>query len=139
MGDVIRITGFKHHQYADETQVYFAVRSGRNCAVDMKIIEECTLALQGWFLLNDLQPNPSKSEVTSLGTVSQCRASTGAGTVSIVGFQLSFVDKIKSLEAYIDADLSFDAEVNTVSRTCNYQIRALRHIRNNLPLNVAKR
>ena len=48
------------------------------------------------------------------------------------------MDKNKSLGASIDADLSFDAQVNAVCRTCNYHIRALRHIRNNLPMDVAK-
>ena len=68
----------------------------------MKKIEECSLAVQKWFLLNDLQLNPSKSEVISLKTVAQHRASSSAGTVSIAGSQLSFVDKIKSLGSYID-------------------------------------
>ena len=56
----------------------------------------------------------------------------------VAGSQLSFVDNIKSLGAYIDADPSFDAQVNTVCKTCNYHIRALRHIWNNLPMNVSK-
>ena len=48
------------------------------------------------------------------------------------------MDKIKSLWAYIDADLSFDAQVNIVCRTCNKQIRALTQIWNNLPMDFAK-
>ena len=108
--------------------MYFAVRSGRNCAVAVKKIEECTLAVQEWFLLNDLQLNPSKSEMISLVTVTQRRASTDAGTVGFAGFQLSFVDEIESIGTHIDADLAFDAQVNTVCRSCNYHIRALRYI-----------
>ena len=96
MGDVVRTTGLKHHQYADETQVYFAVRSGRNCVVDVKKIEECTLAVLEWFLLNDLLLNPSKSEMISLGTVTQRRASTDAVTVGFAGFQLSFGRRVSS-------------------------------------------
>ena len=106
----------------------------------MKKIDECTLAVQECFLFKDLPLNPSKSDVISLGTVAQRRASTGLGTVSIASSQLSFVDKIKSLLAHIDPDQlqQFDAQVNIVGRTCKLHICALRHICNSLPMDVAK-
>ena len=138
VGDVIRTTGLKHHQYADDTQVYVEVRSGKNCAVGTKKIEECTLAVQVWFQLNDLQLNLPKSEVISLGTVAQRRASTGAAPLVLRAVSCLSWKKINSPGAYIDANLSFDAQVNTVCRTSNYHISALRRIRNNLPMDVAK-
>ena len=80
----------------------------------MPMTHRCMVAVQEWFLLNDLKPKLSKSEVISLEIVAQRLASTGTGTVNIAGSQLSFVDKIKSLGTYIDADLSFDVQVNIV-------------------------
>ena len=62
----------------------------------------------------------------------------GAGPVAVAGTLLQFVDSIRSLGVSIDADLSFDVQVNAVCKSCNFHIRALRQIRNSLPLDVAK-
>ena len=43
----------------------------RECDEDIKKIEECTLAVQNWFLQNDLQFNPAKSKMITLTTVAQ--------------------------------------------------------------------
>ena len=51
---------------------------------------------------------------------------------------MTFFDSIRSLGVSIDADLSFDAQVNAVCKSCNFHIRALQQIRNSLPLDVAK-
>ena len=74
----------------------------------------------------------------SLGNVAQRRTVIGAGSVAVAGTTLQFVDSIRSLSVSIDPDLSFDVQVNAVCKACNFHIRALRQIRNSLPLGVAK-
>ena len=113
------------------------MRSAHDLA-DLKQIEKCTLAVRDWFLDNDLQLNPSKSEPMSLGTVAQRRIVIGAGSVAVAGTTLQFVDSIWSLGVSVDADLSFDVHVNAACKSCNFHVRALRKIRNSLPLDVAK-
>lgn len=61
----------QHHQFTDDTQIYFAVRAGEKCAVDIKKIEERTLAVQDWFLQNDLQLKPAEPEVITLTALVQ--------------------------------------------------------------------
>ena len=78
------------------------------------------------------------SEVIAVGTATQRRTTISAGTVAVAGAPLSFVDNIRSLGIQIDSDLSFDAQVNAVCRSCNHHIRALRQIRNNLSFDTAK-
>ena len=43
VGEVIRSCGLDHHQYADDTQLYYAA-STRHSDVDIKVIETCRLA-----------------------------------------------------------------------------------------------
>ena len=45
VGDVIISMGLKHHQYADDTQLYFAVRPS-HYKDDLNIIEKCTSSVQ---------------------------------------------------------------------------------------------
>ena len=82
VGDVIQKAGLKHHKYADDTQLYLSVRSAHYVA-DLQQIEKCTLEVRDWFLDNDLQLNPSKSEAMSLGTVAQRWTVIGAESVAV--------------------------------------------------------
>ena len=136
-GEVIRSCGLDHHQYVDDTQLYYAV-STRYSVVDINVIETCTLAVKEWFLDNDLLLNPAKSEVIAVGTPAQLRFATKDFKINIAGSSLHPVDKIKSLGEYIDSNLSMDVQVNAVCRSRNYQIRAFRQIRPDLPADLAK-
>ena len=71
-------------------------------------------------------------------TATQRRTTISAGTVTVAGAPLTFVDNIRSLGVQIDSHLSFDAQVNAVCKSCNHHIRALRQIRNNLSTDTAK-
>ena len=53
VGDVIDGLGMRHHQYADDTQLYIDVGS-KITSNSMSLIENCTSAVQECFLLNDL-------------------------------------------------------------------------------------
>ena len=107
VGEVIRSCGLDHHQYADYSQLYYAV-STRYSVVDIKVIEAGTLAVQEWFLDNDLLLNPAKSEVVAVGTPAQLRFTTKDFKINIAGSSLHPVDKIKSLGDYIDSYLSMN-------------------------------
>ena len=83
-GDVITSMGLKHHQYADDTQLYFAVRAS-HYNDDLNIIEKCTSSVQDWFLVNDILLNLTKSEVIAVGTATQRLTTISAGTVTVAG------------------------------------------------------
>ena len=65
VGNVITSMGLKHHQYADDTQLYFAVQAS-HYKDDLNIIEKCTSSVQDWFLIIDFLLNPTKSEVIAV-------------------------------------------------------------------------
>ena len=52
------------HKYADDTQLYTALKSSPQMALDQ--LERCSTELQLWFWRNDLLLNPDKSEVCFL-------------------------------------------------------------------------
>jgi len=54
--------GVHFHQYADDTQLYTAVKSeGDSCS--LQNFELCTCAVRDWFALNGMLLNREKSEV----------------------------------------------------------------------------
>ena len=63
---VIGSFGVRHHQYADDTQMYIAA-SKLDLKANIDTLEKCTTAVHQWLLHicvhNGLQLNPSKSEV----------------------------------------------------------------------------
>ena len=51
---------------------------------------------------------------------------------------MSFADSLKLLGVTLDSSLSLDRHVSDVVRSCNYHIRALRHIRQRLTPEAAR-
>ena len=62
IGDIIYRMELQHHQYANDTQRYIAIRAAQSM-VDLTIIDESTIAVHEWFLRNDLLLNPWTSHV----------------------------------------------------------------------------
>ena len=74
-----------------------------------------------------------------LGTTAQLKSvGTAVRTVDIAGTSLPLIEELKTLGVIFDSHLRFDKHAAAVIRACNYHLRALRHIRNALPDDVAK-
>ena len=136
VGDVIRAHGIQHHQFADDTQLFFALNAVSYDA-EIRTLESCSCAVQRWFLDNDLMLNADKSEVMLAGTNAQLQKVNDGQTVLVANVALPVLSKVKSLGVILDRSLTFKAHVNAVSKTCNYHIWALRHIRHLLSQDVA--
>src|ERR1700759_1010211 len=59
IADVIAYHGVQFHQYADDTQLYLAIKSDS----DLAKLDECTIVVKDWFTINGMLLNPDKSEV----------------------------------------------------------------------------
>ena len=111
--------GSPSHQYFDDSQLYYAAGT-RHSVVDIKVIETCPLAVQEWFLNNDLLLNIVKSEVIAVGTPTQERFAT-KDFINIAGSPLHTVDNVKSLGVYADSNLAMNVQVVLVGRTSQCQ------------------
>ena len=120
----------RHHQYADGTQIYIAA-SKADLKVTIDTLEKCTAAVHQWLLHNGLQLNPSKSEVI------QFTAGRGREQVDDVSL-LQPSPTIKTLGVTLDWLLTFDQHVANVCKACYFHIRALRHVHQSLPDDVAR-
>jgi len=98
---------------------------------------DCDKEVEKWFLLNGLLLNLSKTEAIVFGTQQKLHTFNHPPGLDQSGVVIDLVDKIKILDVTLDSSLSLEKHVmNTVS-SCNYHIRALRHIRGSLTFDAA--
>ena len=136
VADVITSRGVGYHQYADDTQLFYAL-SASEIDASLTVVEECTHAVKRWFLENDLLLNADKSEVMFVGTSAQLQKTDHIRSVNVADAVLPVSKKMKSLGVVLDSHLNFSDHVNMVAKACNYHIWALRHIRHLLTENIA--
>ena len=123
-----------YHQYADDTQLYTAERSGDDTSRLLRCVEEVTR----WFLINGLLLNDGKTEAIAFGTRQQlAKRSTDTG-LKISDASVAIVDSVKLLNVILDLTLSMDKQVNALVKACNFHIRALRHVRSGLTPEAAR-
>jgi hypothetical protein len=135
VGNVVEGHSLRYHQYADDTQLYMALRRG---TTDFGDLSECVDDVTRWFLENGMLLNPTKTEAVLFGTRPQrAKVDTSAG-IRVAGTTVPFSESVKLLGVTLDSDLTFDKHVADVVRGCNHHIRALRHIRPLLTDDVAK-
>jgi len=82
-------------------------------------------------------PNATKSEVMLVGTRVQVSRFRQPTELSIAGNRVACKKSIWSLGVMLDPELSFGGRVDSIISSCNYHIRALRHIRTALSDDLA--
>ena len=88
--------------------------------------------------MNGLLLNPNKSEVIQFTTTRGRDRVDDVTSLNVSNAAVKPSSTVKSLGVTLDRKLSFDAHVANVCRLCYYHIRALRHVRQSLPVDVAK-
>ena len=79
IANVIASHGVQFHQYADDTQLYIAAKSQS----DIKVLEECTVAIRDWFTVNGMLLNPDKSEVLLVARPSNAKKFASGSGVNV--------------------------------------------------------
>ena len=126
IGQIISHFEVGQQHYADDTTLY--VRLGSSCTMPANLMD-CVDALRKWFLINDMQVNPDKTEIMTVGSRGQLKRLDGAASVSVGGAQLGWSESVKIIGVTFDRSLNFEKHVAGVCQTSAYHTRALRHIR----------
>jgi hypothetical protein len=136
ISDIISSHGVQFHQYADDTQLYTAVKSEAD-AHSLRKLELCSCAVRDWFAMNGMLLNPEKSEVLLVARKAVADKFSNGSGVAVAGSHITFSMKLKSLGVTLDQTLSFDQHVTDVVKASNFHMKALRHIRPVLNRSVA--
>jgi len=82
VGNVVAAHNLRYHQYADDTQLYMAVRP----SVDdiFKPVSRCVEDVARWFLKNGLLLNRNKTEAVLFGTKVQRANITTSSSISAI-------------------------------------------------------
>ena len=123
-----RSVSVQHHRYADDTQLYTAVRSGGDVE-SINRLEQYSLAVRNWFLANGILLNPDKSEVLLVGTHAQAQKLDGGASLAVAGANITYSSELKSLGVTLDTGLTFNQHVRSIVKPSNFRTSALRHIR----------
>jgi len=136
ISNIVAAHGLRYHQYADDTQLYMALRPGAGST--LVALSNCVADVNRWLLENGMLLNPGKTEAVLFGTRPQREKIDTASGIDVAGVIVPFSDSVKLLGVKLDATLSLDRHVTDVVRSCSYHTRALRHIRPSLNLDAAK-
>ena len=100
---VIGSFGVDHAQYADDTQLYIALKDGNT----QSTLTGCIGAVHHWLDLNGLAMNPDKTEAIIIGTGARQRAEPAIDSIDIGSVTVQTAHSVKSLGVVIDNTLSF--------------------------------
>ena len=138
--DVIRIAqsfGVSVHSYADDLQLYVHCRAEDSVAAIMRVTA-CIEAIDNWFGSNRLKMNPEKAQLIWLGSRQQLCV------LNITPVRLHNETVIVPSSSALNLGVIFDSQltmaehVNSITRSCFYQLRQLHFIRRCVSQDAAK-
>jgi len=130
VGTIARRHGVTVHSYADDTQLYTSC-SAMDSPTSATQLLRCICDINEWMSSNRLKLNADKTQFIWLGSPQQL-ASVRMEELSIGGAAVAPVDTARDLGVTLDAQLTLDKHVDSVVRSCFYQLRQLRSIRRSL-------
>jgi len=136
IGQLITGCEIMHQQYADDTQIYIAL-SASDPHTSIRKLEQCLAQLHHWFSVNGLSLNADKSEAILFGTRQRLRSFPAINSIDIAGALVPTSDSIITLGLTLDNHLTMDKHISTICKACYFHLRAFRHIRSALPLEMA--
>jgi hypothetical protein len=133
---IISKYGLISYSYADDCQIFFYCNPGEAQQLSTTVAE-CIGKVSEWMSSNRLKLNPTKTEFIWAATHKRQHLIDGK-PINISGTDILTASCVKLLGYYIDSDISMATQINRTVRSCFFQLRQIRAIRRNLPLDVAK-
>ena len=116
----------QHRAYADDVNIFSVISAGCNnpCAA-----KRAVSAVRNWYIQNGLLMNSIKSDAMIIGTRAQLSKFNSDMSINVASNLVSCKHTMTSLGILIDDKLSFDKRVSSLVSSCNYHLRAFRHLR----------
>jgi len=135
VADIAAKLGVQVHAYADDTQLYFdCAASSEQAAIDR--LKECIRCIEAWMRSNRLKLNADKTQFMWLGTRQQL-LKLHIHCIVLDGTRINITTTAKNLGVTLDSEMSMEAHVNGVTRSCFHQLRQLRSVRGSLTRDAA--
>ena len=127
---------FKHHFYADDTQLYITL-SPSNFSQSMTALTDCLNDIQNFMAANKLKLNPDKTEFILIGSKYSRKQLHSLFPTDILGNKVAPASNVKNLGVVFDSNLTFTDHISQVIKSTRFHIRDLYRIRHLLDLNTA--
>lgn len=124
------------HLYADDTQLYLPFDPCDSESA-MTRMEACIEEIRLWMTENFLKLNDSKTEFIMFGT-SNDLAKVTEWTVSVGSSEVMPSTSVRNIGAMLDSALTMNSHINSIIRSCYFQLRSLAKIRKYLTIEAAK-
>ena len=140
--DVIRIAhtfGVNVHCYADDLQLYVHCRANEAAAAVARLIA-CIAVIETWMGFNLLKMNSEKTQFIWLGSQNRAAGSYSYCTSSsaLRNFVIAPSTNICNIGAIFNSEMTMSDHINSVTRTCFYQLRQLSFVRRFLSANSTR-
>ena len=117
-----------HHSFADDLQFQMSAPSDRISEL-LHSIQSCISDVKAWASANMLKLNDNKTELM-LATCKRTKHLHNLPTsITIGNAQIPFKQSVKNLGFILDCNLSMNAHVSNIARTCYFELRRLASIR----------
>ena len=124
---LVRSHSIGQHHYADDTTLFVELHGPND--FPPASLTNCVDSLTSWCLQNYMVINAEKTEAMLVSSANQLKLYDRSHPINVAKTSIVMKDTVKILGVTLDSQLSFDSHVTAVSQSCNFHIRALRHIR----------
>ena len=134
--NIVRAHGLEYHCYADDSQIYIVIK--RSTITDtISRVEACVSDIQQWMEKNLLKLKEEKTEVL---LISSKRKQHLLKDITLT-FGDSIIEpssKVKNLGCWWENTFSMETQVNSVVKSCCFQLRKVRRIKHYLSQDALK-
>ena len=132
---IVRKHGLNVHAYADENQLYKSCRPA-DVGITAHRLNAWLVNVDCWMSSNRLQLNPGKTELVWFGA-RQALQKLQRPSIILRDVVIKSSQSARCLGGELDEELKFTKHISIVCRSCQFQLRQLRHIRRYLDVDGA--
>ena len=134
---IVREHGMQHHGYADDTQAYNIIRTQAKWQ-DMELkIQKCMKDISCWMQQNSLKLNDDKFEYI-IFRPKRLHSLRDSATLTLSGITIKPASQVRNLGVVQDECLCMESHVNSIIKSCFFQIHAIGRIRQYITVAACK-